>query len=162
MNRRSGPRELQPHQQREHAAQRQEDEGGRDVAPADALVVHRGEHAPQRRRRSPDTLELPVQDLRRKLGVAHVRRDQRAPARAASARITCSSASQADTARSCVRRHRHHRHVVAWLDRLRIGDPGGERSARRRQQPGGDRAAGSPTWVRSGPSVPAALVPRTV
>ena len=61
-----------------------------------------------------------------------------------------------------VRGERHHRHVVAGLDRLRIGDPGGELAARGRQHAGRDGTAGSPTWVRSGPSCPAAEVPRIV
>ena len=46
-------RQLQPHQHREHAAERQENEGGDDVAPADDLVVDRGRRAPDPTRRTP-------------------------------------------------------------------------------------------------------------
>ena len=51
------------------------------------------------------------------------------------------------------------RHATAGLERLRVGDPGGEVAAvireRARRDPVGGRE-----WVRSGPSVPPATVPR--
>ena len=48
--------------------------------------------------------------------------------------LIASSPDRPTTALELVGGQRHHRHVVAGLDRLRIGDPGRERAARGRQQ----------------------------
>ena len=57
------PRELQPHQQRQHAAEREEDQRGDDVAAADLLVVDGREPADESRRPAPGALE-PSGELR--------------------------------------------------------------------------------------------------
>jgi hypothetical protein len=58
-----GERELQPHHQRQHAGQREEDERRHDVAARDPLVVDGAEHADDARRRAPRVLELREVDL---------------------------------------------------------------------------------------------------
>ena len=117
---------------RQHAAQREEDEGGGDVAAADDLVVDGGERAEKPARRPPDRVQL------------------RVAARPASSSVSRRSGGDArrgslqagqlggDSAFSSSPAQRHQRHVVARLDRLRIGDPGRERAARGRQHAGGD------------------------
>ena len=149
--RRFGPRQLQAHQQRQHAAQGQEDEGGDDVAAADHLVVHRGERAEEAARRAPDRPQLRAEaPARIELGVARVRSSHHF--RLAS-RPTAHSARRwsAAPAACCCR-------ASASADR-RSRPP-----ANRAWSAAGRRRWSSrpPTWVRSGPSLPAADVPRTV
>ena len=108
MRRVVGPRQLQAHQRREHAAEQEEGERGDEIAPADRLVIDVREPADEPARIRPRALEhVRIVAGVRKLAVARHRSVSRYATSACR-----SSAGQ-----------RIRRHLIARLDRLRIADP---------------------------------------
>ena len=108
-------RELRAHDERQHAGEQEEQEGGADVPGADVVVVDDGQ-APQAARRMPDALEF-LQLARRPLAL---RREAVVERRVESgfALHRCASRYSATACRSSPPELEVGRHAVAGLDRL--------------------------------------------
>ena len=142
-----GPRQLQRAWQREHAAEREEDQRGDDVAAADLLVVDGREPADDPGRAAPGALEPRLElralelravarDLLALAGEPLVFRSDRARARSFE-RLEIS-----DDGVQLVGLEPDRRHLVAGLDRLRVGDPAVEIALAHRHRAGGDASGG--------------------